>query len=247
MAWKIFKHAISMLLRNWQDVLRIIALPMAIGVILMVALVGSIVTIDQLATVEDPSQIAVIPILLFALVAVFLGIWCAVNWHRFVLLEDYQSGWIPALRVDRVLSYFGHGLLIGLVVVGCMIPVGMVVGLGMAANAGVAVLFMFGALVLLLIVFYRISLVLPAAAIGSPLGLKGAWAATRGQSWTIIGLAMLSGVLSFALNLTVEMLALALPLGGGVLSVAAQIFVSMLNLSIMTTLYGVFVQRRSLD
>ncbi len=246
MAWKIFKHAISMLLRNWQDVLRIIALPMALGVALLLAVFGNLAVGHDLmdGAVRGPGM--AMP-LLTSLAIAGLSLWAAVNWHRFVLLEEYQQGWVPPLRVDRILSYFGHALILAVLLLLGAVPgivINVIVGM---TSSFLGVIVGIALFVVMVVASYRLSVIMPAAAIGRSLPVRRAWEATKGTTLTIGGLVLLSFALSFLLQVLIAILSFVLPVVGGLISVVVSCFTSLLGLSIMTTMYGVYIEGRSLD
>jgi hypothetical protein len=71
---------------------------------------------------------------------------------------------------------------------------------GVLGEAGMA-LGVAAALVLATVVFYRLSVVLPAGAAGRTLSFRAAWAATAGRSSTAVGLALLTFGFSLLLQL----------------------------------------------
>jgi hypothetical protein len=94
--------------------------------------------------------------------------------------------------------------------------------------------------------FYRISLVLPAVAIGAPLTLKEAWRATSDTGAALILLVLLAFGFSLLAQGVSALLGFA-PTLQLIFSIAVEIgLVAMINISILTTLYGVLVERRDL-
>jgi hypothetical protein len=95
------------------------------------------------------------------------------------------------------------------------------------------------------VVFFRLSTILPAAAIGKPLTLKAAWAGTEGSSVTILILVLILGAAQFALQLLLGLLLLA-PVIGVVLMVLGTVVSGLVNISVLTTLYGYYIEKRAL-
>jgi hypothetical protein len=132
---------------------------------------------------------------------------CIVRWQRHVALDEPLRGTAPL--DGRVLRYFLRSILLGLV---CALPVAAAALLGLATGtivrnpegsgapfgigaAGIAILA--GGTVAALLLFARLSLVLPAASVGDrDLGLRGSWAATRGHGLRLLAvfLLLLSGL-----------------------------------------------------
>lgn len=53
--------------------------------------------------------------LVVLLVAVVTGLWIAVGWHRYVLLNE-KPELLPAFRQDRMIAYFIRSLILGLII-----------------------------------------------------------------------------------------------------------------------------------
>lgn len=109
----------------------------------------------------------------------------AVAWHRFALVEQKPS-LLPAVQgrhLRFLLATWGLSFLIGLIAMGCVLLLGafriqsqiafVLVGLG------------------LVLIFARWQLVFPAIAVDRPLGLSGAWRATRGHTLRLFWLLLL--------------------------------------------------------
>lgn len=176
--------------------------------------------------------------------------WVAVAWHRYVLLNEYPDAVLPAFRGGRVLAYFGRVVLLALVLVLPLIILGVVTanlvgGRGGSWPVGLTVLFVIAGAVF----FWastRLSMVLPAAAIGEPLGLAGAWAATQPISLRVFGLLGLFFGLGVVLGIGLVGLFLISPIVALIGMAAIQWFLMVLGLSVLTTLYGVYVEGRAI-
>jgi len=151
-----------------------------------------------------------------------------------------------------MLSYFGYGLLVALISVVVGIVAGTVVGLLLSiAGSPVFVAVVTGLVVgfLVLVVNYRLSAILPAAALGQKITLQAAWEATAGASGQIIVLAFVSALAAFAIDLP-ALLFTYLGGAGGVLAdlwfLATGWLKVMVGVSILTTLYGHFIEKRAL-
>ncbi|MGE4327395.1 MAG: hypothetical protein AB7E21_15035 [Pseudodonghicola sp.] len=179
-------------------------------------------------------------------------LWVAVAWHRYVLLAEYPGSVLPRFHGGRVLAYFGWSLVLGVVLFA--LPGAVIALLAWTAtggvikepSAGVILPIVLAALVLVW-VLARLSLVLPAAAIGERLGLRDSWQATRPIALGIIGLFALTFGFAMLLMVGVMLAYYALPLAGQIAAAVFQWIMTLLQLSILTTLYGVYVEGRSLD
>ncbi|MDG4646881.1 hypothetical protein P6F26_00360 [Roseibacterium sp. SDUM158017] len=197
-------------------------------------------------------------------VAVVAYCWAAVGWHRYVLLEETGNGFLPQWRWGRITAYLGRAFLVGLAVVLAVIGGGLVIALvvGLTQSTTFALVLGIGLVLGASWIATRIGLVLPAAAIGERMTLSESWAATRPVSSQIllplvvvalaVGLAGQVIMLLFGQTVTVE--AFGQAQDQVVLSVPGQIlngFVSwiqiLVNLALMTTLYGNLIEGRQLN
>jgi hypothetical protein len=202
--------------------------------------------------------------ILVLILAVVAYCWAAVGWHRYVLLEEMGSGIVPTWRGDRIRSYFGRTFLVGLTVMLAAIGGGLVVALvvGITQAPALALVMGIGLVLGVSWVATRIGLVLPAAAIGERMTLSESWAATRPVSGQIllplIVIALVVGlvgqviVLVFGDTQTVEFMGqtqeqLILSLPGQVLNGLVTWLQLLVNLALMTTLYGNLIEGRALN
>jgi hypothetical protein len=243
-AWRIFIHSVQMIFNNLPQVVRIVLVPMGIGiaVIALFAVLG--VSMDG-TDAEGATGGQIVGMILLALVLIGLALWVVVAWHRFILLAEYPQGWVPMLRTDRMLSYIGHSLWLGLVMMGLMLPLFLVVGVIGGLVPLIVTIVSVVVIVAANVVFFRLSTILPAAAIGKPLTLKAAWAGTEGSSVTILILVLILGAAQFALQLLLGLLLLA-PVIGAVLMVLGTVVSGLVNISVLTTLYGYYIEKRAL-
>jgi len=174
------------------------------------------------------------------------GTWVAVAWHRYVLLEE-TSGPVPPFHGKRMLAYFftalGIGLAVGLVA-------GLVIGLVGLLTFNLMPLFFVAVFVILvgaIWVFYRLSPLLPAAAIGESLGVKAAWAATAQISGAVLVAVLILAISAIGIGLVIVfgLFPISISLGMAMIAVLQWAY-SMVGISILTTVYGISVQGRSL-
>lgn len=188
-----------------------------------------------------------------------MGLWMVVGWHRYILLNE-RPFLIPTLRPGRILGYFGASLVFGLmmallglilaVVLGFILPA-LLYNSG-AANGNNAVfwILLIAALIYLplIYIFTRLSVALPGFALEPGTPLMIGWTATRNAPLTIIGVILISGVFGLIMYYIGYTLFEDDPLGLGatIFNFALQWFLTMLGASILTTLYGVYVEGREL-
>lgn len=245
---EIFVHALRMVLRNFKQVLQITIGPALIATLLLAPLAFNVdLPVDENGElmVENlpPSATA------FFLAAFAVGFtvfaWIAVAWHRFILLEEYPSGILPRFASDRVLAYFGRVAILFLVALTAMYALSFVFVL--LSQIGFLGIIVQGAVYIGFVVcLTRLSIVLPAAAVGDAMTLKEAWAKTEGAGGPILSLVVLSALFQFMVQYIVGMFAIIPVLGILVLLFFGALIIPMFNVSILTTLYGVFVEKREL-
>lgn len=243
LGWQIFKHSFNMVTRNFGKALHIWAVPWVIAVVLIVILALALGVSFDSPTFDSAGE--GLFVILAVIVVIGAALWIAVAWHRYILLSETPSGILPPIHQDRMLAYLGRGfilflvfLLAGSVLFGLVaglaaliMPLGIILGL----IAGVA----------LTVLFYRLSVTLPAAALGQPLTLKEALAATKGSTGVVIVIILCLFVLQLVIQGAVMILTF-IPLLGALVSIAVSMFTAMLGISILTTLYGYYIEKREL-
>ena len=229
--------------------LRVSALPLAllVGLVLLLAGASAGVAAGPAEEAAEPTLAVFIPVVVaFSVLAWALVSWIAVRWHRYVLLEE-GSGWVPPWDAGLVGRYMLRVFVIGLIVaLGALLAITVPLALA-ATDAGILLL-----LVPLVIqvaavwVTLRLSVSLPAVALGERMSLGAAWASTRPAAGAIAIL----GVLLLALGIAASLLAAALgavsPMLATVASLAGNWTVSLLSVGVLTVLYGHLVEGREL-
>jgi hypothetical protein len=86
---------------------------------------------------------------------------------------------------------------------------------------------------------------MPGAALDGGAGIGDAWAATKGEWPAMLSLALGFLLVSILLGLLAAVLAIV-PVVGIVAQLAVNWFIGMLGLSILTTLYGHYIEKRPL-
>jgi len=264
MALQIVRHAILMVLNNWQNALKASLGPIAIGVALALGLALLLQVDLSLILSREPiftdtggpvaqqlppnaGGLALFGVLA-ALISLFILAWVAVAWHRFILLEEYPDT-LPQLSGKPVLPYIGKSVWLAVVLIVVFIPIALLasLALGPVALASPFLGGLIAAIVLGLVFGYfwlRWALVLPSAAVSEGMTLSQSWAATKPLSGTIWTVSVLVIVLNFVLGL------IALPFGQSFIALIVDMvinwFTLMVGLSVLTTLYGHLVEGRPL-
>lgn len=190
--------------------------------------------------------------LLVLLVALITGIWIAVAWHRFVLLAEVPTTPVPPFLGERMGAYFIKSLLIGIILIVIGMVLGAIIG-GIAMpmmmhGGGLFAMLLISLLVQVPMIFLglRMATGLPGTALGSDHPLMAGWQATAGEWRVILELAVMMALAVWVINL------ISLFIFGGV-AMLAQIWqiivgwpIMMVGLSVLTTLYGHYIEKRPL-
>lgn len=262
MAFQIIRHAFRMIFGNLGQALRVSIGPyvvLIVGYLVVFAMVGQTGALAQLTSgaATLPQNVGGLAVLaMFALVpfTLFVLAWIAVSWHRFILLEEY-SGILPAMSGRPIWPYVGRSIIYGLIIVLLAFPLFLIVGMvaapfvssGPEAMLSLPALMVFVAITAVLtFVWFRIGLALPSVAVGEPISMGAAWAASRPMAGTIFGVALLLMAINGIATVFVNMINNIVPIFGVVVDMAVQWTILMLGVSILTTLYGHLIEKRPL-
>ncbi|QFS84687.1 hypothetical protein FIU97_18155 [Roseivivax sp. THAF40] len=244
-AWDIFSHSVRLVWRNRWDALRISGALYAAYAVVQVIFLGSGTSpngVEGDVTQMAPEELST---LFFAvLLQSVVTLWIAVAWHRFVLLEEYPAGWLPQFHGGAIFNYFWRSVAIVLAItLAIMVPVTLLVAIApiLSVFAGFAALF------LAIVMGFRLAPALPAAAMGQPVGFRDVWSATEGQTGTAIALAFIGVFAAFVIQLPVFVVSAISPDLGNVLFIVLNWFVTLVSASILTTLFGHYVQGRPIE
>lgn len=248
--WIFFLHSVKLVFRNLQEALQIGLVPSVIMAFLIALIFNqSGLSMAQVSgdAVTDlaEAQAEIRPGWLFlgGLIWGLITLWIFVSWHRFVLLEEYPKGWVPPLHFDRMMGYFGKGLMIILL----MVLIGTAATFISALLGPLGVVVMIAVWIFLIVMFYRLSVVLPATAIGRPISFGDAWRATEGSTGAIVLLVVIMAIVQLGLQVIFGVAISIVPILGIAVQVIVTLIFSLINVSILTTLYGHYIEGRALD
>ncbi|MFY0682002.1 MAG: hypothetical protein JXR13_15635 [Thalassovita sp.] len=255
-------HAVLMVVTNPKAVLHIFVIPTGIFAALVY---GAFRLLVSDFSGQIPLGPFVITLILFFVVFLLM----IVKWHQFILLDTSPRGLFLKGNLSLSAAYFFRGLLISLMM---LIPALVIVYLIMpivtpllqsmlidASNnpavsgfgAGVLVTIWLSSLIVttpLMVLFYCVSPILPATAIEKPLDLRDAVGAMSGSMGAIIVCALVTGMVNGAVDMLPYLLSLVV--GNSVIAFVVPLLLQALllvvNISILTTIYGYFVQKREL-
>lgn len=245
-AWSMFVHSLRLVINNIDVALRVSLVLYSVQVASQVFAYA----VDDGTLVEGPGGLPGpdisagegLVMFLLGLAALMASLWIAVAWHRFVLLGEMPEGWLPRWPGAAIPGYLWRSVLIGLAVALAALPVGAVAAvflppmLMLAVTVGVASY-----------VFFRLSPILPAIALGEALSFRAAWQATGDAAGTMAGLAGLMILGSLALQVPTLLSGDPNSLLSLVYSVVVGWFATMIGISLLTTVYGYCVEGRGID
>ena len=270
-SWAIFRHSLRQVFRNLGGALRVSGVLYLVQISLTLAIFGPIVLTKGVSAAQPVSGAQSGALIAAVIITVLTGLWIAVGWHRYVLLIE-EPALVPKLHLDRVLGYFGKGILIGLVMVIPAIVAGFLMALVLAAIVSAAlkgqvisletviplalqIELSLAALIIavpVLAIGLRLSSILPGVALKAGQPLFEGWAATAHEMGAFLMLAVLCVTGIFLLGLP-EMLwpspDHSLTLSAApilIYQVASQWVQTMIGVSILTTLYGHYIEKRPL-
>ena len=243
--WRIFKHAFNQVFGNFGAAVRI-SIPWFAGI---VAFIWFAIGFEASIIVGDPSFDVWLLIVAIALPSVGL-LWTIVSWHRFVLLEE-RSGLVPFPAGRGMLAYFVRLLTLGFMI---FLPLMILVFIVFFAMSGIDSPLLAGfifvpAMFTAYYFMFRLAPILPASAIGQQVSILGSFQATKPLSSSIWGLIFVLIGAGFLFNLATGIVEIILEDSYVALSVwiaVTQWIVMMVNVSILTTIYGVAIEGRDL-
>lgn len=254
MSLRIFLHSLRQVFGNLGGVLQVSGVLMLVqfGVILTIGrpMLADETTMRQMMT---DGQMPWGRMLISGLVSTVVWLWIVVGWHRFILLNE-RPRLVPALNVDRMLGYFGKSLLIGLILLPLALILGFVGGgiaSGMVHGGGrlFPALLVMGLLVYvpLATVGMRLGTMLPGAALEPGVPVFSGWEATRGATFTILGVVILTVFFASALDfIGARLFQSPMSVPALVYGLVTQWIIAMVGASILTTLYGHYIEKRPL-
>jgi hypothetical protein len=249
------RHAVSSVRNNIAYAFRISWPWYAVFVPVVVALS----TLLGYATGGDPEANPAFALLINLAIAIltmlaFASI--AVNWHRYILL-DQVPGRRELFRLDdKTWRYFGNLLLISLVLVAAGIAIGLPLGLVgglLGALEAFMVLIVLAIIPVVGVLALRLGVKLPAIAVDRrDFLMRDAWTVSAGNNLAIfliflfeivvaLGAGLVLSLTAFGANAIHEVLGLTV---GFALQLLVNWIFTIFSITILTSLYGFFVENR---
>ena len=249
--WLIFVHSVRLVFTNVETALRVsgvLYLALSVFQYWFSVKYGPVFQMMARGNVQNgvlPDAMFFMAWLVYVIASLVMTLWIAVAWHRYVLLEDISDGWFPRWRGDRIWAYFGRSVMVAFIAMIVAVIVGAITGLVMVP-LGLEQIAALLAIVAAAFVFYRFGAALPAAAVGKSLSLGQAWRTTAGENATLLVLSLVTAVASYIVQLPGMMNSNPFSLISIVYSVVVGWFLTMIGVSILTTIYGHFIEKRSI-
>mgnify|MGYP000173921391 CR=1 FL=1 len=248
LGWKIFVHSVRMVFGNATTTLKIFILPV-LGSLCLAIFFGEF---SGTPAREGYDQVGadtgafIARGVLWAVGTVVFMAWGVVSWHRFILLEEYPKGIVPKFSMSSIGAYIWRSIVLGFLIAVIVVPLAVIAGLFTSELFFSA--FLVSAAISLLANFLtlRLGLMLPAAALESPMALRDAWSVTGKLTNAILILVLCQ----LAVETATETISILLPAGQLlylIWEIVSFLLVALLNVSILTTMYGVFIEKRGLD
>lgn len=242
---RILIHSVKLVASNWQAALRISSPFVAVMITAGIFLEGGGIHVDFMSS--DPN----FPWFLFFATLLAFAIsmlWVAVLWHRFILLEEDKGSLMPSFPGRQIGAYFLQGLILFII----LFVVSLALGFGLGALGGAlggfvgVILATVAVSTIAMWVFYRYSPTLPAAALGRQISIDAAWRETKPLSGAIFVLVLLLSMVNYAYsNLIVPYISNQLVIPMVVEAVATWLSL-MISISVLTTIYGIAIEKRAL-
>lgn len=252
--WNIFTHSVRMIFGNLNAAFRV-----SLVLYLVKVCAGIYFTSKFGRAVMAPQSAGELPSFpegfwpattVLTVISLVTGLWIAVSWHRYVLLEENSGTALPPFAGNRIWDYFWTSVLLGIVVgfaaiIPAVIASIIISGLVGAGNPILAQLLM---IILIgtpaMYVFYRLCLVLPAAALGQPKKLKESWADTKPASDAIWQLVVVGIVASVLIEIPSYLNSDPSSVVNMIYTYVLGWVAMMVGISVLTTLYGIYVEGR---
>ncbi|ODT59643.1 hypothetical protein [Paracoccus sp. SCN 68-21] len=240
LAFRLLRHAILQLIGNMGAALTLSVLPLllaalgiGIGVVARLVLAGGNLSGIAVGAVS----LAIVATFVLAFVSL------AASWHRHVLLEESPQVFRSIEGSEA--RYFGAAVRMTLVIVLIVVlPLTLVVAVNASLNGSVYVVMLVSLIlgIAVAIIGLRLGTGLAGAAIGAEKPLTTGWKATESHLGTLLVLAVFSQLLQTIFNLASQIPGLV----GLVATLLAAWLGALLSLSLITTLWGHFVEGRAL-
>lgn len=254
--WNIFTHSVRMVFGNLGPAMRISGL-----LYLVYMLVNTYFLLNYADTLSElqrsmaagnmpmvlPSGLISTMMLNFV-VSLLTSLWIAVLWHRFVLLAQIPNTVLPPLYAGVVLTYLGKTIQLALMLAAIGVAIAMlltfVIGPLLGPLTAMAIpLVLLG---VLLYLSYRFGLIFPAVALNKSMTFKSSWEKTKTASGAIAQLAVIAVIFAILIQIPSNMNPDPTSAINLIYSYVVGWIAMMVGISVLTTLFGIYVEGREL-
>ncbi len=275
LGYRLFKYSILLLLGNLSAILRLTTPVFVIYALIQLligwGLISSFASLQREFTPTAPEGMRLGEFLILIWSFIILGgillIVIAINWHRYILLEGEGKSfgkailWLYVKKTLKIMLAFIFTGMIALFLFVIFIKMqGMTTifqnleslepgqPVSLPTHSPQFWLLPIVGSVLFLWLGHRISLCLPAAAIGKEMSVRESWRQTKQINGQILILASLETMLYFGISVVVSwVLTLIGAIPSTILSLLQTWILTLYSTSILTTLYGYLIENRPLQ
>lgn len=249
LAKAVLVKSVAMPIQNFGAVVRIFAIPIAVYAACLAYALRWFMSAFERDDFSSSILLGFVPIV----GGLFFLVWGVVGWHRYVLNEG-PATWFTPVGVRNYVRYVLDSFAITLLLALIAIPLLFILNnIFLVAGAYIAFA-VFKPLVSALVmwIFLRLSPLLPSSAIDKRTGLGGAWRATSKGRLALLWVGVVWLVMDYLATRALGSLGVAqLTTEGnpGVFMAAQMVYLAifgMWGVSLITTIYGYFVEDRAL-
>ncbi len=204
---------------------------------------------------------------LFMIAFLVMAVWgislIAVVWHRYILLEERPGGFIPVREGLNIWPYFWAGA--GITLIGSLVVMllyflaTLFVEPSWIQRAFLAqppsmlpahIILRWAMGLLVTVIYLRLALALPAIALDKRLGFAASWQSTKPYFGAIVTVSLILSLFNAVVMLAYGGVSAIVAGSDGarllvsLLGTAFQWFYFMLNISVLSTLYGLIIEKR---
>ncbi|CUH79613.1 hypothetical protein [Tropicibacter naphthalenivorans] len=244
-SWRMYRHSFRMIWENLGTALQVTGVLFLIQMAPQFYLFANPMPLDEMGMPQLPADM-VMPLFGLLMLSVVSSAWMAVAWHRYVLTGELSGGVIPPWHGRLVLGYVGRMLLIGLVMLLAGLLLLIPLTLLLLALPFATMFGMLAYLAALAFLALRFAMILPAGAMGRRLVLTEIWNTTAEDWGALVALAILLVGTIFVVQIPTSILGGVFTLPGLVWLLGANWFIAMMSMTVLTTLYGVYIEGREI-
>jgi hypothetical protein len=257
------KNGMTIFLHSWRQVVGNLGMAVRASGGVWLLLFGAGVVLTLAAILSGSQFLAALFMITFVVMAVWGVSLVAVVWHRYILLEEPPAGFVPMRDGMNIWPYFWSG--IGITFIGSLVLMllyflaTLFVEPSWIQQAFFAqpvsmqpahILMRWAVGMLVTVIYLRLALALPAIALDKKLSFAASWQSTKPYFGAIVNVSFILSLFNAVVMLVYGAALDAVAGSAGVrmvvvvLGLGFQWFYFMLNISILSTLYGHIIEKR---